>query len=239
MEITVGSHEFRKGRRMRKGAFIPASLLCIALALALLVPGCGNTGGTRDDGTGSRPESVTAYQAVQYTAPAADKWQEKNWMVEVRDGDPDGITREGKAKIWEVYYFSPRPEENAQMLVIYNRGNVWPNTPGRSKGGEDGLEVYRKEKPKDFRVDSGEAYTVALRNGGGEYLEAHPEAKADVTLRCKADYDAIRQEMPAPKYKWIWTVAFAEPGSGAEALEVLVDGMNGDFISKEQKEPAG
>lgn len=222
---------------MRKLQPMTALLLVLAVMVVLFAAGCGGAAEDEVDEAAGRPESVTAYEAVQYTRPAADKWQKNNWVIQVRDGDPDGVTRDGKAKVWEVYYFSPRPEENSRMLVIYNRGNVWPNTPGKSRGGEEGQEIYRKGEPKDFRVDSAEAYTVAVRNGGGEYLDAHPDARVNVTLRCRADYDAIKQEMPAPRYKWIWTVSFTEPDTGSAALDVLVDGMNGDFISKEEKEP--
>lgn len=182
---------------------------------------------------------VTAYDAVQYTKPAANKWYSENWMVMVKDGDPDGIARDGKAKVWEVYFFSPTPEEKCQFMVIYNRGNVWPNVPTKNKGGDDGQSIYKKNKPPDFRVDSSEAYTVAARNGGSEFMDAHPDAQASVTLRCKADYNAVGEEMPAPKYKWIWDVSFSEPKIDSEILHLYVDGMNGDFISKElQKPPA-
>jgi len=221
---------------MRRTLALTALLLVAAVAAALVIAGCGGEAEDESGATQDRPESVTAYQAVQYTEAAADKWQKKNWVVQVRDGDPDGVTREGKAKIWEVYYFSPRPEVNSRMLVIYNRGNVWPNTPGRSRGGEEGQEVYRKNEPKSFRVDSGEACTVALRNGGGDYMDAHPDGRVSVALRCRADYDAIKQEMPAPKYKWIWTVTYSSPDPAAPRLEVYVDGMNADFISKEEKQ---
>jgi hypothetical protein len=205
------------------------------LVASPLVSGCG-AGSTETGEAEGRPESVTAYQVVQLTKPAATKWQSQNWMVQLRDGDPDGVARDGKAKIWEVYYFSPRPEEDSQLLVIYNRGNVWPQTPGANKGGDQGLEIYRKGKPQDFRVDSGEAYRVALRNGGGDFLDSHAGAQVHLTLRCKADYDAIGEAMPAPKYKWIWDVAYRVPVQGSEVLHVLVDGMNGDFITKELKQ---
>lgn len=213
--------------------------IIISVALVILVlAGCGEE---KDDatnnGTEGRPERVTAYEAVEYTKPAADKWQQKNWMIQVRDGDPDGIGRDGKASIWEVYYFSPRPEEDAQMFVIYNRGNVWPNAPGKNKGGDEGRDIYRENEPSDFRVDSPEAYTVALRNGGGEYMDAHPDPEPHVTLRCKTDYDAVGGEMPAPKYEWIWDVYYREPRAGSEVLHIYVDGMNGDFITTELVQP--
>jgi hypothetical protein len=220
----------------------PIVVLCVTcaalIAAAVILPGCGKKDETTVDPTEGRPESVTAYEAVQFTKPAADKWQSSNWMIQVRDGDPDGIGRDGKAKIWEVYYFSPTPEEDSQMFVIYNRGNVWPNAPGMSKGGETGQAVYRKEKPtQDFRVDSPEAYTVAFRNGGGDYMDAHSDARANAVLRCKADYDAVGEKMPAPKYKWIWDVSFRVPTPGAEVLHVMVDAMNGDFITKQLATP--
>ena len=214
------------------------AVVCIAL-LVLAVPGCGDDNGeTNNDPTEGRPESVTAFEAVEYTRPAADKWREENWMIQVREGDYEGIGRDGKAKIWEVYYFSPRPEEDSRMFVIYNRGNVWPNAPGKCKGGEEGREVYRENKPPDFRVDSPQAYTTALRNGGGEYMDGHPDAQPHATLRCKADYDAVGEAMPAPKYKWIWDVYYKEPRPGADVLHILVDGMTGDFITKELVQPA-
>jgi len=220
---------------MRKSRAALAVVICVAI-LVLTVPGCGDDNGeTNSNGTEGRPESVTVFEAVEYTKPAADKWQENNWMIQVRDGDPLG--RDGKAKIWEVYYFSPRPEEDSRMFVIYNRGNVWPNAPGKSKGGEEGLEIYRENQPPDFRVDSPEAYTVALRNGGGEYMDGHPDARPHATLRCKADYDAVGEDMPAPKYKWIWDIYYKEPRAGVEVLHILVDGMTGEFITKELVQP--
>lgn len=123
------------------------------------------------------------------------------------------------------------------MFVTYNRGNVWANAPGKNKGGEEGREIYREEKPEPFRVDSPEAVTIADRNGGSEYLKGHPDAATHATLRCKADYDAIGEDMPAPKYKWIWDVYYREPVAGSEVLHILVDGMNGDFITKELEQP--
>jgi hypothetical protein len=219
---------------------LPIVALAAAFALACgLLAGCGGSTKTTPDGTEGRPESVTAFEAVQYCQPAADKWEPDNWMIQVMDGDPDGLARDGRAKIWEVYFFSPTPVENAQMFVIYNRGNVWPNAPGDPKGGEKGVEVYRKTKPPAFRVDSGEAYEVARRNGGADYVAAHPDARAGAALRCKADYDAVGEKLPAPKYKWIWDVTFREPRAGAEELHILVDGMNGDFITKELKTTPG
>ena len=186
-----------------------------------------------------RPASDTPYEAVEFCTPAADKWQKTNWIIQVRSSDPDGLSREGKARIWEVYFFSPTPEEKTQFFVIYNRGNVWPNAPIKNKGGEKGKESYQKEKLPDFLVDSPEAYTVAKANGGAEFMHAHPEAKPNATLRCKADYDAIGEEMPAPKYKWIWEVYYREITPGSEVFRVLVDGMNGDFITKETEKPPG
>jgi hypothetical protein len=224
--------------RNRRTIFVLGVTCAVLIAAAVVLPGCGKKDDTTFDPTEGRPESVTAYEAVQFTKPAADKWQSNNWMVEVRDGDPDGIAKDGKAKIWEVYYFSPTPEEDSQMFVIYNRGNVWPNAPGLAKGGETGQAVYRKEKPtQNFRVDSPEAYTVAFRNGGGDYMDAHSDARANAVLRCKADYDAVGEKMPAPKYKWIWDVSFRVPTPGAEVLHVMVDAMNGDFITKQLATP--
>ncbi len=211
-----------------------ALLVVLSLGLALLAAGCGGDGSaTLPDDTEGRPEKVTAYEAVQYTRPAADKWQDKNWMIQVRDGDPDGIDREGRARIWEVYYFSPTPEEDCQFLVIYNRGRVWPSVPTVNKGGDEGKKIFEKLKPEDFRVDSGEAYGVSLRNGGSQFQKDHPDSQVHVTLRCRADYDAVGEAMPAPKYKWIWDVTYREPAAGSEELHVFVDGMNGDYISKE------
>lgn len=214
------------------------SAIAVVAVLATLATGCGGKSDDPEDPTEGRPESVTAYEACQFTKPAANKWQANNWMIQVRDGDPDGISKDGKAKIWEVYYYSPTPQERSQMFIIYNRGNIWPNAPANPKGGDKGLETYRKNKPPDFRVDSPEAVDVARRNGGGEYLDAHPDARANVTLRCKADYAAVGETMPSPKYKWIWDVNYREPKAGAEVLHILIDGMNGDFITKElQKAP--
>lgn len=216
-----------------------ASVCLLLVATALLLPGCGKkqeeTTTTTEKVVG--PELITAYEAMQYCKPAADRWQENNWVIQVRDGDPDGMSREGKARIWEVYFFSPKPEETGQMFVIYNRGHVWPNTPGMPRGGDKGVDAYRKNKPKDLRVDSPEAISVAMRNGGGEFRDSHADAQTHVVARCKADYDAVSEKMPAPKYKWIWDVSFKEPKSGAEVLHVMVDGMNGDFITKETKKP--
>ncbi len=211
------------------------TVLCIAAALAVTVcaAGCGDRSEDSKDTTGGRPEYVTAYQAVQYTKPAADKWQDKNWMIRVEDGDPDGIGKDGKARIWEVYYFSPTPEENSQLFVIYNRGNIWPNAPTPARGGDSGLTVYRKNRPVDFRVDSPEAVEVARRNGGGEYQAAHRDARPGAVLRCKADYTAVNETMPGPKYKWIWDVNYRERRAGSEVYRVFIDGMNGDFITKE------
>ncbi len=220
-------------------AFAALSLCVLIVALAALaLPGCGKeVEVTQADDTGGRPEAVSAYEAVRFTRPAADRWQDQNWMIQVRDGDAEGIGRDGKGKIWEVYYFSPTPEEHGQFLVIYNRGRIWPGVPTRNKGAEKGREIYSKNKPPDFRVDSSEVYTVGLRNGGSEFLEAHPDAQVNVTLRCSADYEAIGEKMPAPKYKWIWDVNYREPKIASEILRVYVDGMNGDFISKEIQKP--
>jgi len=222
---------------MRVTRVVLISVLCVLLAL-VMASGCGsNKKDVVTDETGGRPEAVTAYEAAKYTKAAANKWQSKNWVIEMRDDDPDGLNRVGKSKIWEVYFFSPTPEENSQMFVIYNRGNVWPNAPGGNKGSDKGRKIYRENKPEDFRVDSPEAYNVALRNGGGDFLDAHPDANVHAVLRCKADYDALAEAMPAPKYKWIWDVVYREPRIGAEVLHVMVDGMNGDFITKELKTP--
>lgn len=223
----------------RSFRLLALSLATMMIAAAVIgIVGCGDDGdeNKRTD-TEGRPESVTAYEAVQYTKPAADKWQDENWMIQVKDGDPDGIGEDGKGKIWEVYYFSPTPEEKPQLFIIYNRGRVWPNVPTRNKGGDEGRKTYVKNEPPDFRVDSNEAYSVAFRNGGSEFLEARPDALAHVALRAKADYDAIGEKMPAPKYKWIWDVSFREPKAASEVLHVYVDGMNGDFISKELVTP--
>ncbi len=205
-------------------------LVCI-IAVTVIFPlwGCG---GGKISEKEERPESVTAFQAVEYTEPAADKWQKKNWVIFLRDGDPEGVSSDGKARIWEVYYFSPRPEVNSQMLVIYNRGNVWPNKPIRNRGGEEGRDIYRKNKPGRFRVDSAEAYRVAYRNGGAGFMRSTPDAKVSVILRCKADYEAVGEDMPAKDYKWIWTVVFTEPKTGGRTLKVLIDGMTGDYITK-------
>jgi hypothetical protein len=216
---------------------VTAVTLLAVLVLVFALPGCGEKE-TTSDSTEGRPERVTAYEAVQYAGPKADKWQSENWVIQVREGDPDGLGRDGKSRIWTVYFFSPTPEENSQMQVMYNRGNVWPSAPGKNKGGDDGRETYKKSKAPDFRVDSPEAYNVGVRNGGGDYKDAHSDTKVGAVLRCKADYDAVGDKMPAPKYKWIWEVTFREPSQASEALIVMVDGMNGDFITKEAVKPA-
>ena len=229
------SVEIRVGY-MRKVRYIAVALLC--LSLLPLVTGCGKKKVvTKSDDTKGRPEWVTAYEAMQFCKPAADKWEKQNWVIQIRDGDPDGINRAGKGRIWEVYFFSPRPDEHNELFVIYNRGHVWPNAPVECRGGDKGRETYRKNKPPQFLVDSSEAYAVGLRNGGGEYIEGHPGSRVHVVLRCKADYDAVGESMPAPKYKWIWDVAYREPRIDSEILNVIVDGMNGDFITKETEKP--
>jgi hypothetical protein len=68
-------------------------------------------------------------------------------------------------------------------------------------------------------------------------MDSHPDTLVRVVLRCKADYEAVGDEMPAPKYKWIWDVSFEEPKAAGEILHVYVDGMNGDFITKEVEKP--
>src|SRR5450756_2501568 len=94
---------------MRKIRHIAVVFLCISLLL-LMLPGCGKKKVvTRSDDTEGRPEWVTAYEAMQYCKPAADKWEKQNWVTQIRDGDPDGINKAGKGRIWEVYFFSPRP----------------------------------------------------------------------------------------------------------------------------------
>lgn len=221
---------------MLKKSVVVVVVLAV-LALVFTLPGCGKKE-TTSDSTEGRPEKVTAYEAVQYTRPKADKWQSENWVIQVREGDPGGLGRDGKARIWTVYFFSPTPEENSQMQVMYNRGNVWPSAPGKNKGGDEGRETYKKTRPPDFRVDSPEAYNAGVRNGGGEFMDAHADTKVGAVLRCKADYDSVGDKMPAPKYKWIWEVTFGEPAQASEALRVMVDGMNGDFITKENVKPA-
>ncbi|MCJ7744829.1 MAG: hypothetical protein MUP40_00880 [Actinobacteria bacterium] len=206
--------------------------------MLLMLPGCGKKKVvTRSDDTEGRPEWVTAYEAMQYCKPAADKWEKRNWVTQIRDGDPDGINKAGRGRIWEVYFFSPRPEEHSELFVIYNRGHVWPNAPVECRGGDKGLETYRQNKPKPFLVDSGEAYAVGLRNGGGEYLDSRADAQVHAVLRCKADYDAVGAAMPAPNYKWIWDVTYREPRVDSEILHVMVDGMNGEFITRETQKP--
>ncbi|MDD5448613.1 MAG: hypothetical protein PHO53_05555 [Actinomycetota bacterium] len=215
----------------RRFCFLITFLLVLSATLAV---GCGEKEEVGNESEG-RPEYVTAYQACQFTKPAANKWQKKNWVIHIKEDDPDGITQDGKSRIWEVFYFSPTPERSSQMLVIYNRGKVWPNCPTSNRGGDDGRKIYREQVPEDFRVDSPEAFTVALRNGGAQYMKDNPTAKPHVALRCKADYSAIKEEMPAPKYKWIWDVYFRAPQPGSEIFHVFVDGMTGDFIKKETK----
>jgi hypothetical protein len=223
---------------MRKKIYIAVALLCLS-PLLLVISGCGKRKvATRSDDTEGRPQSVTAYEAMQYCKPAADKWEGQNWVIQIGDGDPDGVNRAGKGRIWEVYFFSPRPEEHNQLFVIYNRGHVWPNAPVDNRGGDKGREIYRQNKPPQFLVDSSEAYAVGLRNGGGDYLDSHADAQVHVVLRCKADYDAVGEAMPAPKYKWIWDVEYREPRIDSEILNVMVDGMNGDFITKETRKPS-
>ena len=222
---------------MRKIRYTAVLLLCFSLLL-LVVSGCGKKKSvTTSDDTEGRPERVTAYEAMQYCKPAADKWEKQNWVIQIRDGDPDGINRAGKGRIWEVYFFSPHPEERNVLFVIYNRGHVWPNAPVECRGGDKGREVYRQNKPKQFLVDSSEANAIGVRNGGGEYLDSHPDTHVHVALRCKADYEAVEEAMPAPKYKWIWDVSYREPRVDSEILHVMIDGMNGDFITKETQEP--
>lgn len=217
--------------KAKLGPLVIKCFFALIFSFVLILHACG-CGGRKTREKEGMPESVTAFQAVEYTKPAADKWQERNWVIFVREGDPQGVKPDGRARIWEVYYFSPRPEINSQMLVIYNRGNVWPNKPIRNRGGEEGRDVYRKNRPVRFRVDSGEAYRVAYRNGGAEFTKSEPGTKVSVILRCRADYEAVGEDMPAKDYKWIWTVVFRGPGTSNKTLKVLVDGMTGDYISK-------
>jgi hypothetical protein len=214
---------------MRRKVFIAAVLILVIVLAAL--PGCGSKTASSSD-TSGKPEAVTGFEAMQYTKPVASKWQGDNWVIMMRSGDSEGMTREGKAKIWEVYYFSPTPEQDSQEMIIYNRGNIWPMAPGVAKGGDQGQTAYKKDKPPDLRVDSGEAYTVAQRNGGGDFIDQHADAKVEAVLRCKADYAAVSQDMPAPKYQWIWAINYRTPTLQGPMLEVDIDGMNGDFITK-------
>ncbi len=82
----------------KKKIFTALAFLALMLPVVVMVPGCGNKEElpSRAD-TEGRPEMVTAYEVVQYTKPAASKWQSNNWMIQVKDGDPDGIGRDGKA----------------------------------------------------------------------------------------------------------------------------------------------
>jgi len=214
---------------MRRKVFIAAVLILVIVLAAL--PGCGSKTASSSD-TSGKPEAVTGFEAMQYTKPVASKWQSDNWVTMMRSGDSEGMTREGKAKIWEVYYFSPKPEEDGQEMIIYNRGNIWPMAPGVPKGSDEGRKAYIKDKPPDLRVDSGEAYNVAQRNGGGDFLDQHADARVEAVLRCSADYAAVNQDMPAPKYKWIWAINYRTPTLNGPMLAIDIDGMNGDFITK-------
>lgn len=226
-------------KRWRIATILMVALLCF-IGIILAFPGCGDgDDGTTNDGENGRPEFVTAYQAVEFTQPKATHWQKENWVIRIKEGDPDGITRQGKARIWEIYYFSPRPEEKAQYMVQYNRGNIFLAPPTSTRGGISGVEAYRKNEPEKFRVDSPEAYQVAVKNGGGDFLEKHTDVIAHVELRSKADYEAAGEQMPGPKYKWIWDVYFKEPVPNAEVFHVLVDGMNGEFITTKIEKPVG
>ncbi|MBN2169381.1 MAG: hypothetical protein JW738_09065 [Actinobacteria bacterium] len=217
------------------GVVLIAALL---LGLLIILPGCGcGDEKITDDNSGGNPEYVTAYQAVEYTREKATKWQKENWVIRLSDGDPDGVNRQGKARIWVVYYFSPRPELKPQYQIQYNRGNIFPSAPTTNRGGDDGRKIYKENEPENFRVDSPEAYKVAIKNGGGEFLDNHSDAVVHAELRCKADYLAINEKMPAPKYKWIWDVSFREPSPNVEILHVLIDGMNGEFITTEIEKP--
>ncbi|MBN1288984.1 MAG: hypothetical protein JXA49_05030 [Actinobacteria bacterium] len=227
---------------LKRAAAAIGSVLIAAVLLGLLffLPGCGcDDEKISDDNSSGNPEFVTAYQAVEYTKEKATKWQKENWIIRLSDGDPDGINRQGKARIWVVYYFSPRPELKPQYQIQYNRGNIFPSAPAANRGGDDGRKIYIENEPGDFRVDSPEAYQVAIKNGGGEFLDNHTDAVVHAELRCKADYLAIDEKMPAPKYKWIWDISFKEPRANVEILHVLVDGMNGEFITTEIQKPLG
>lgn len=225
----------KNGRRKTAISFTIA--LAVLLGLVFLLPGCGCD---KEDSTtlsSDNPEYVTAYQAVEYTKPKADKWQDDNWVIRLNDGDPDGINGDGKSRIWVIYYFSPRPELKPQYQLQYNRGNIFTTAPATNRGRDEGRKIYIENEPEDFRVDSPEAYKVAIKNGGGEYLDNHSDAVVHAELRCRADYLAIDEKLPAPKYRWIWDVSFKEPVSNSETFHVLVDGMSGEFITTEIQQP--
>ena len=71
-----------------------------------------------------------------------------------------------------------------------------------------------------------------------EYVTSNYDVQVHVVLRSKADYDVSGEPMPAPRYKWIWDVSYREPTVGAEIFHVFVDGMNGDYITKETIKPS-
>jgi len=213
------------------------AMLAVSIVFSLSIfPGCGKKEENNQSAIG--PEYVTAYEAIQFCKPKASKWERHNWVVYITEEDPEGLTKEGKARIWVAYFFTPEFEEDNMLMVQYNRGNVWPQTPADCKGGERGRKTYSENEPRNFRVDSPEAYQIAMREGGSEYLKSHPDAKVHAILRCKADYDAVSEEMPAPKYEWIWDIYYRVPLS-LEIFHVYIDGMTGDYITKETNQPPG
>jgi hypothetical protein len=208
-------------------------LLCTSLAL-LLVAGCSSNppaSQERPADTGAAKPAANVNHADNGRAAFQRMYvAARGWA---RDAMPVGLEsqatkdfpgKDGKSGVWRGT-FGSASRQGMKPFVWSGVASDDAPPPGIDPGSEDSFNPNNvSTRPFDFgflKIDSDQAYKIALNHGGKEFVAKNKDAVTRYTLR----FDGRNSQLE-------WIVNMESASAKARPLTIVVDATTGKFLKK-------
>jgi hypothetical protein len=134
--------------------------------------------------SGTAATFISAREAVAEALPIAQQWKPGAILCEMQCyGEGDA---EGRCRNWRVDFAPGTDASSEAYTVVIEDGQVDPLLSSRDP-------LHDRALPPEGWLDSVEVMPTFLDNGGAGFLERHPHAKINLTLR---------ERILSPDYSW-------------------------------------
>lgn len=184
-----------------------AFIAALGLAVLILWPGLGSTGGGPSAAPAPLPPGPTARQAYQAAQEAARAWQPDAQPSSLAAHWQWGRGNWSAQTVWTLHFYSPSSGRLAVFLADWGRVRLL-----REASSPYPLPTFAEEQ---WRVDSPQALEAWWTGGGADFLARSPNAEVTLQLR---PGDSGRPE-------WVVTAL-----SGRQVQVVILSGVDGKRI---------
>jgi hypothetical protein len=208
-------------------------LLCCSLAVALFT-GCSSNppASQQKSGDNSPPKPAananhadTGRVAFQRMYVAARGWARDSMPVGLESqATKDFPGKDGKSGVWRGT-FGSASRQGMKPFVWSGVTSDDAPAPGINPGSEDSFNPNNTStRPFDFgflKVDSDQAYQIALQHGGKDFVGKNKDAVTRYTLRFDGRGNLLQ-----------WIVNMESASAKARPLTIIIDATSGKFLKK-------